>query len=75
MIKINAKTYAKNCINTIAAQKKDNETVLWIKMYNIRYKLYVKNMCHLTIKATKGIYKTKISTNEQIKRCERYEKS
>ena len=54
MFKISAKTYAKNCINTIAAQKKDNETVLWIKMYNIRYKLYVKNMCHLTIKATKG---------------------
>ena len=64
MFKISAKTYATNCINTVTVHKKDNKTVLWIKMYNIQDSLGVKNMSDLTIKAIKGIYETKSPTNE-----------
>ena len=46
-----------------------NKTVLWIKIHDIRDKLGVKNMSDLSIRAIKGIYEVKSSTNEQIKRC------
>ena len=56
MLKISAKTYATKCINTVTVHKKDNKTVLWIKMHNIQDSLGVKNMSDLTIKAIKWIY-------------------
>ena len=74
MFKISAKTCATKCINKVTVHKKDNKTVLWIKMHNIQDSLGVKNMSDLTIKAIKGIYGTKRPTNEQIKRCKRYGK-
>ena len=56
MFKISAKTCATKCINTVTVHKKDNKTVLWIKMHNIQDSLGVKNMSDLTIKAIKWIY-------------------
>ena len=35
MIKINANTYAKNCIYAIKVIKKDKKLVLWIKRHDI----------------------------------------
>ena len=35
MTNINAKTCAKSCIYTVNVIKKDNQSCLWIKMYDI----------------------------------------
>ena len=72
MFLINANTYAENCDHTIKVIKKDNKWVFWIQMHDIPYKLGVKNMSDLTIKAIKGIYKTKTPTREQIKKYKRH---
>ena len=74
VLKISAKTNAKNCINTITVHKKENKAVLWIGMHDIRHNLGVKNMSDLIIKAIKEIYETKTPANEQIKRCKIYGK-
>ena len=58
MLVINANTHAENCVHTIEVIKKDNKSVLWIKMHNIQGNLGVKNMSDLTIKPIKGICKT-----------------
>ena len=73
-IYINADTYGKNSVNTIKVIKKDNKSVLWVKMHNVQDKFGVKNMCDLTIKAIKGIYDTKNLTKEQTKENKRYGK-
>ena len=49
-IKIRAKKYAKNCINTITVHKKENKTVLWMKIHDIKNQLGAKNMSDLVIK-------------------------
>ena len=64
MININAKTYAENCFHTINVIKKDNKSIIWIKIHDKQDKLGVKNMSDLTIKAIKGIYDTEIPTKE-----------
>ena len=74
MIDINAKTYAENCVHTIKVIKKDNKSVLWIKMYDIQDILGVKNNFDLTIKAIKDVYNTETPTKEQIKKYKRYGK-
>ena len=56
MIVINAKSYAENCVHTINVIKKDNKSVLWIKMHDIQDKMGVKNISDLTIKAIRCIY-------------------
>ena len=74
MVRISADTYAKNCVNTRKANKKDNKSVLWIKMHHIQDKLGVKNMSDLTIKAIKCIYETKTPTKEQFKKHKKFGK-
>ena len=59
MFDVNAGTYAENCVLSTTVHKKDNKSVLWIKMHDIQDKLGVKNMSCLTIKAIKDIYNTK----------------
>ena len=58
MIDINAKTCAENCVHTINVTKRDNKSILWIKMHDIQDKLGVRNMSDLTIIAIKGIRDT-----------------
>ena len=58
MIKTSADTYSKNCVSLGKVNKKHKKLVLWITMHNIKYKLGVKNMSDLTIKAIKDIYET-----------------
>ena len=53
MIDINGDTHAKNWIHAVKVSKKDNKSVLLIKMHNIQDKLGVKKMSDLTIKAIK----------------------
>ena len=72
MFKISVETYDENCVHTTAVHKKDNKTVLWIKIHDIQVKLVVKNMSDLTIKVIKGIYNTKSLTKEQIRKYKRY---
>ena len=74
MIGINAKTYAENCVHTINAIKRDNKSILWIKMHDIQDNFGVRNTSDLTIKAIKGIYDTETSAKEQIKKYKRYGK-
>ena len=50
MFDISANRYVKNCVRIIKIIKKDNKSVLWIKMHDIQDKLCVKNMSDLTIK-------------------------
>ena len=66
MVDISVDTYAENCVHTMKVIKRDNKSTLWIKMRDIQDKLGVKNMSDLTIKAIKGIYKTKNLTESQI---------
>ena len=43
MLEINANAYVETCIHTINAIKKDNKSVLWIKIRDIQDKSGVKN--------------------------------
>ena len=72
MFKISVETYDESCVHVTAVHKKDNKTVLWIKIHDIQVKLVVKNMSDLTIKVIKGIYNTKSLTKEQIRKYKRY---
>ena len=74
MIKINANTYAKNCIYAIKVIKKDNKLVLWIKRHDIQEKIDLKVMSDPTIKAIKSICNTKSPTKEQIRKYKRHGK-
>ena len=56
VIEINSNTYAEKCVLKIKVIEKDNKSVLWIQMRNIRDSLSIKNMSDLTIKAIKGFY-------------------
>ena len=42
MTDINPDTYAKNCVHTIKLIKRDNKSVLWIKMRDIQDKWVLK---------------------------------
>ena len=64
MIDINADTHAKNWIHTVKVSKKDNKSVLLIRMHDIQDKLGVKKMSDLTIKAIKCIYNAETLTKE-----------
>ena len=44
-------TYAENYVHTLKVDKKDNKSVLWIKMHDIQWKLGVKSLSNLAIKA------------------------
>ena len=68
MFKITAETFAKNCVHTIKVNKKDNKSVLWIKMIDIQKKLDVKNIHDLVDKEIKGKFKTNNLTDKQIKK-------
>ena len=68
MLKVTAKTYAKNCVHTIKVNKTDNKSVLCIKMIDIQKKLNVKNIHDLVDKEIKGKFKTNNLTDEQIKK-------
>ena len=54
--------------------KKDNRSILWIKMQDTHGKMAVKSMFDPTVKAIKGIYDTKTPTKQQIKEYKRYRK-
>ena len=68
MIDINPKTYAENYVHTITVIQKDNKSVLWMKIHNIKDKLGIKNMSDLTIKAIKGIYDTEASNTKDVEK-------
>ena len=61
-----------NCDHTIKVNKRDNKSVLWIKMINIQKKLDVKNIHDLVDKEIKGRFKTDNRTDEQIKKYKRH---
>ena len=67
MNKITAKTFAKNCVDTIKVET-SNKSVLWIKMINIQKKLDAKNIHDLVDKEIKGKFKTNNLTDEQIEK-------
>ena len=46
-----ADTYAENYVHTLKVDKKDNKSVLWIKMHDIQGKLGAKSLSDLAIKA------------------------
>ena len=52
MIDINAKKYVENCAHTIKVIKKDNKSVLRIKIHDVQDNFGVKSMSNMTIKAT-----------------------
>ena len=72
MVKIGAKTFAKNCIHTIRQLKKGKEPVLWLRIKDIGRKLAVENIYDLIDKEIKGKFKTNNLTYEQIKEYKRY---
>ena len=74
MFKISVETSEKTGIDTIIVIKKDNKSILWIKMHDVEEILVVKNMSDLTVKAIKGTYNTETHTKEQIKKYKRYGK-
>ena len=65
--KITAKTFAKNCVDTIKVET-SNKSVLWIKMINIQKKLDAKNIHNLVDTEIKGKFKTNNLADEQIKK-------
>ena len=66
--KVTSETFAKNCAHTIKVNKRDNKSVVWIKMIDIQQKLDVKNIDHLVDKELKAKFKTNNLTDEQIKK-------
>ena len=53
MVFITAEVFAENCIYTIK-QKKDNTTVLWIRIKDLSEKLNIKNIFDSIDKEIKG---------------------
>ena len=63
MLKISAKTYAKNCVCNII----DKEENVWLRNKDIGEKLGVENIYGLIDKEVKGKFETRNLTNEQIR--------
>ena len=64
MFKISAKTFSENCIHNII----DTEKMLWLRNKDIGEKLVVKNIYDIIDKEIKGIFETKNSKDEQIRK-------
>ena len=60
MLDINTNTYVENCIHAINAFKKDNKSVLWIKIRDIQDKSGVENMSDVTIESVKAFITLKL---------------
>ena len=69
IFKATVEIFAKNYVHTIKLNKKDNKSVLWIKMTDIQKKLDVKNIHDLVDKEVKSKFKTNNLTDERIKKC------
>ena len=63
MLKINAETYAKNCIHNII----DKYKWPWLRNKDIGEKVGVENIYDLIDKETKTKFQTRNPTNEQIR--------
>ena len=64
MFKISAKTFSENCTHNII----DTEKMLWLRNKDIGEKLVVKNIYDIIDKEIKGIFETKNSKDEQIRK-------
>ena len=64
MVFISAEVFAENGIYTIIQHKKDNNTVLWIRIKDIGKKLGVKNIADLLDKEIKGKFESNYPTKQ-----------
>ena len=64
MVFISAEVFAENGIYTIIQHKKDNNTVLWIRIKDIGKKLGVKNIADLVGKEIKGKFESNYPTKQ-----------
>ena len=71
MFKIIAETFAKNCVYTIKAYKKNSKSVLQVRMINIQKNLAVKNIYDQVDKEIKGNFKTNNPTEQQTQKYKR----
>ena len=71
MVDISVEKYANV---KVSAMKIDNKKLFWVKMNDVQNGLGVRNMSDLVRKEIWGIFRTKNSTKDQVKKYKRREK-